>query len=360
MQKQTHIDTRKKVLFFLPSTTGGAERMTVNIAKMLPKERYEVKFVIVSRTLGTIIDFIPSRYEVLHIPVHNIYCMSTLRMTRAIMKEHADVVFCSLHYLNYRLIIAAKLTGAKVIIRMNMSLSVQNKHNLALIKLTYPYANMIIAQQEEMRQEAINMLNTDESNIISQQNPIDTELIEEKAKAPSPYKQADEQLKYVWVARFSKEKGQDLLVKAFAKVHEKRNMSHLYLIGEYDFTNDYDHSVMSLVLKLKLEEYVHFVGFDNNPYRWVKHSDVFVMPSRLEGLPNSLIEAMYLGKPVVATRCIPIIERIVEEGDNGYTVPSEDIDAMAEAMLKAPHLTDFGLTYHSATKEDFIRLFDEI
>lgn len=352
--------TRKKVLFFLPSTTGGAERMTINIAKMLPANRYEIQFVIVSRTLGTIVDFIPSQYEVVHIPIHNIYCMTTLRMVKVIMKERADIVFSSLHYLNYRLIIAAKITHTKVIVRMNMRLSVQKKHNLALIKLAYPYADMIIAQQEEMRQEALNKLNVNKENITSLQNPLDTELIDEKVKAPSPYNQADGQLKYVWVARFSKEKGQDLLINAFSKVHKKNTQTRLYLVGKYDTSNNFYRRVMDLVSELKLDEVVHFVGFDNNPYRWIMHSDVYVMPSRLEGLPNSLIEAMYLGKPVVATKCIPIIERIVQNGYNGYTIPSEDVDSMADAMLKAPHLTDFKMTYQSATKEDFIKLFDKL
>lgn len=352
---------KKKVLFFLPSTTGGAERMTVNIAKMLPKNRYEVKFVIVSRTLGTIVGFIPEQYEVIQIPVHNIYCMATLRMARVITKEHADIVFSSLHYFNYRLIAAAKLARTKVIVRMNIELGrTKNRQDIRWVKLTYPYADKIIAQQEEMSLDAMRVTGAKESTIVTLHNPIDTNLIDEKSKAPSPYEDNGEQLKYVWAARLSHEKGHDLLVRAFAKVHAQRGDAHLYFVGKCNDNSNFDKKVMALSKQLGVTDSVHFVGFDNNPYKWIKHSDVFVMPSRLEGLPNSLIEAMYLGKPVVATRCIPIIERIVEDGYNGYTIPSEDIDAMTDAMLKAPLLADFKMTYHPATKEDFIKLFDEI
>ena len=70
--------------------------MTVTIAKMLPKERFEVKFVIVHRSLGTIVKFIPEGYEIIHIPVHNIYCAATLRIMRVIRREKPDVVFGSL------------------------------------------------------------------------------------------------------------------------------------------------------------------------------------------------------------------------------------------------------------------------
>lgn len=69
-----------------------------------------------------------------------------------------------------------------------------------------------------------------------------------------------------------------------------------------------------------------------------KNANCFVLPSRVEGLPNSLVDAMFLCRPVVATRCIPMIERMVEEGVNGYTVPVGDIELMADAMIKAINL----------------------
>lgn len=196
--------------------------------------------------------------------------------------------------------------------------------------------------------------------VITLHNPIDMDSIDVKAKVPSPFIHADNQLKYVWVARFSREKGHDLLIKALHLVRKKNSNAHLYLVGKYDQSGAFYQELISLVDSLHLKDYVHFVGFDSNPYRWVKNGDVYVMPSRLEGLPNSLIEAMYLGKPVVATRCIPVIDRIVEDGYNGYVVPSEDVEAMAEAMMKAPELKNFKMTYRPASKEDVVDLFRNI
>ena len=56
--------SKRKVLFFLPPTVGGAERMTVTIAKMLPQDEFEVKFVVVGRSLGDIVKFIPDNYPI--------------------------------------------------------------------------------------------------------------------------------------------------------------------------------------------------------------------------------------------------------------------------------------------------------
>lgn len=84
------------------------------------------------------------------------------------------------------------------------------------------------------------------------------------------------------------------------------------------------------------------------------------MPSRQEGLPNALIEAMYLRRPVVAALCIPIIGRIVKDGYNGYIAESENIISLASCMLKAPGLKHFKMTYQPAPKDSFIKVFMDI
>ena len=66
---------------------------------------------------------------------------------------------------------------------------------------------------------------------------------------------------------------------------------------------------------------------------------------------------MYLGKPVVATKCIPVIERIVQHGYNGILVDTENIEQLAEGMIEALSLKDFKMTYQPATKQDIVPLF---
>ena len=350
---------KRKVLFFLPSNTGGAQRMTITIAKMLPKERYEVKFVIVHRSLGTIVNFIPSEYEIIQIPVHNIYCAGTIRIMRVIKREKPEVVFGSLLYLNARLIVAAKLCGCKSIVRNNIDISrSKSKISRLLVKATYRWANMVIAQQEEMHDEIIAYTGISENRVVTLHNPIDKEYIDKKAMAESPYTDDGNCIRYVWVGRFSIEKGQDLVIKAIEIVKSTISNAHLYLVGQYDKDSAYCKRIFQYVESHQLFDIVHFVGFDTNPYRWVKYCHCYVMPSRLEGLPNSLIDAMYLGKPVVATHCIPMIERIVRNGFNGILVETENVDSIAKGMIEALQLKNFSMTYKSATNEDFVRLFD--
>ena len=353
---------RRKVLFFLPPTVGGAERMTLTIAKMLPQDEFDVKFVVVGRTLGDIVKFIPSDYPVCLIQLKRIWYGGTIKIWNMVRKEKPDIVFSSLLYLNVRLILSAKLCGVKVIVRNNIDLSrTTGKINIPLVRLTYKWADKVIAQQEEMHDEIISYTRVPAEKVVTMHNPIDVDYIEECLKAGNPYPQgAQSQYKYLWVARFSPQKGQDLIVRAFEMVHRDNSNAHLYLLGKYDEGDTFFKSIRDFVESKKIQEHVHFVGYDSNPYRWLKHSDCYVMPSRFEGLPNSLIDAMYLGKPVVATKCIPVIERMVKDGYNGIVVESENIEALAEGMKNAPSLKDFEMTYHPATCKDFISLFRNI
>lgn len=349
---------KKKALFFLPSSVGGAERMTITYAKMLPLDEFDVKFVIVHRTLGSIVDFIPKDYKIIHIPVHNIYCLGTFRIFNVIRKEKPHIVFSSLLYLNARLIVAAKLYGCKVIVRNNIDLS-KTKSRIVpfLIKHTYGWADTVIAQQEEMRKEILEFTDLSEQKVVTINNPIDVEFIQKKKLEQSPFKNSSCQVNFVCVGRFCSSKGQDLIIRAFELVKKTCQNAHLYLVGKFDMNLSYDKNVHDFIEKHHLKDCIHCVGFQKNPYVWVTNCDCYVMPSRSEGLPNALIDAMYLGKPVVATKCIPVIERIVQHGYNGILVDTENIEQLAKGMIEALSLKDFKMTYQPATRQDIVPLF---
>ena len=70
----------------------------------------------------------------------------------------------------------------------------------------------------------------------------------------------------------------------------------------------------ALQKQLGLEDTVSFVGLRVNPYPWMKYADALLLTSRYEGLPNTALEAMALGKPVVATDCCGAFEEIIATG----------------------------------------------
>lgn len=332
--------------------------MTVTIAKMLPRDEFEVKFVVVGRSLGDIAKFIPSEYDTMLLRIRGSWDFCTIRIACHIRKEKPHAAFASLMALNARVIWASMLFGVKSIVRNNIDFFYALPKNRRYAKLSYRWADFVIAQQEEMRQGIINVTHTNPQKVVTLQNPIDTTLIDGESKALSPYNKDDNSIKFVCTSRVLHSKGQDSLIRAFNIVHHAIPYSNLYMVGKYNETDIYYQELIQYISSNKLADCVSLPGFDDNPYRWVANADCYVMPSRKEGLPNSLIDAMYLGKPVVATTCVPIVSRIVKDGYNGILVTPEDVGAMAEAMQKAIHLKDFAMTYIPASKEDFIRLFE--
>ena len=101
-------------------------------------------------------------------------------------------------------------------------------------------------------------------------------------------------------------------------------------------------SLLNLRKKLNLEKNVHFLGFQSNPYRFFYFSDLFVLSSRREGLPNAVLENLYLKKPIVATQCIPYLSTLINHGKNGYIVPTENPKSLASAILNFENLTEQG------------------
>lgn len=345
----------KKILLFIPASTGGAERVTIIIAKMLKQAGFIPKLVIVDHKRGDIENFIPADIEIdflrcSHIP------FSLPGLLRYIRKEKPYKTFCSLGHLTPFVILASRLNRVPVIIRNDLSLKDEYLYALLLRKITYPMAQWNISQTDEMRDDYIKILKLNPQKSVVLQNPVDKDQISQKLLgATSPYPEDNKQINYLWVGRFHYNKGQDVLAKAFLKVCTEKENAHLYFVGNYNEDDEFFINVKNSIKDIAYR--VHFIGFDSNPYRWMKYADCFVLPSRKEGLPNSLLEAMYLGRPAVAARCLPVIDRIVDEGKNGYVVPVDDDEAMAEAMIKALSLKDCNLSFQSAKDNQYVELF---
>ncbi|MBD5631748.1 MAG: glycosyltransferase [Clostridia bacterium] len=351
---------KKRILFFLHNGVGGAERMTINIAKLLPSDEYEVIICKVNVPYiiqnGRIDDFIPRGFK-----LTNIFWYTQLGFLRQIyttLKRYKpNIVFSSFMAYNQRLLLFKPLfKDIRFIIRNDNYLFTINKIKGMLMRFSYRNADSIIAQTLEMKRE-LNDLGIDSDKIEVLQNFIDEEIITEKSSITSPYPN-DSMIRFVAVGRLAYQKGFDVLIKAFKIINTKQPNSELYIIGSIDGESKAVYSnLIGLVETLNLEDKVIFTGYTDNPYKYIKNASVFVLSSRYEGLPNVLIESQFLNVPAAATTCIPIISRIITNGVNGFLADNENPESLAQAMLSASKLQNIKPTYQSAKKEDFINLF---
>lgn len=351
---------KKKILFFLQDGVGGAERISVLLGKSLPKEQYDVTFCLVERGSETSIrDFIPTGYRIIAVP--NIGPLKMMwQLFNVIRKEHPHVVFSSVMYLNTKILPFHEVfPSIRFVVRCENYLYTFNKKQHRRIRLTYRKADAIIAQTQEMADELIEQMNIGKDKVFVMQNPVDTKLIDRLVKeGGNPYPNNGKK-HFVASGRFAYQKGFDMLLKAFIKVHQQRQDVDLYIIGDYNYDDGKIHSELTKLSKEDgVEGLVHCVGYQKNPYPYIKFADSFVLSSRWEGLPNVLIEALYLGTPVAAFKCIPVVERIVENGVSGYLASKEKVEELATAMLNALLLGRITSSYKSSDIGDFVRVLN--
>jgi glycosyltransferase involved in cell wall biosynthesis len=134
----------------------------------------------------------------------------------------------------------------------------------------------------------------------------------------------------VFVGNLSQQpyKGIDILLKAWKSVKAADAGATLILLGGGDATD-----LKALCAELGIADRVMFKGAVKNVEDYLLAASLFVLPSRIEGMSNSLLEAMALGLPVVSTD-ISGSEDLIQTGENGLLVPKEDPVALSEAILR--------------------------
>ncbi|MFC2081634.1 glycosyltransferase family 4 protein [Candidatus Bipolaricaulota bacterium] len=146
-----------------------------------------------------------------------------------------------------------------------------------------------------------------------------------------------------FIGRIVREKGVIELVRAMQLVLKQQPEALLLIVGE-TLGSDRDRGTRH-ALRQQIEEHgmadkVRFTGFRDDAARLIGGMDVFVLPSHREGLPQSILEAMASGVPVVATDIRGCREEVVD-GETGFLVPVNDPDALAHAIERI--LTDASL-----------------
>jgi glycosyltransferase involved in cell wall biosynthesis len=130
------------------------------------------------------------------------------------------------------------------------------------------------------------------------------------------------------LGRLSWEKGYDLLINAFARIAGDHPQWRLEIWGKGSDREKLE----AYVAKLGVADRVLLCGFNPNNDEVLARADLYVQPSRREGFPNALCEAMASGLPVVAFDCSPGVRMIVRHGVDGVLVPKGEAGSMSRAL----------------------------
>jgi glycosyltransferase involved in cell wall biosynthesis len=140
----------------------------------------------------------------------------------------------------------------------------------------------------------------------------------------------------LFVGRLDYMKGVDILLKSIASSHTGDNQISCCIVGDGPFKK----TLQQLACELDIADKVTFAGACTNVLPYLQKASCFVLPSRSEGMPNVLLEAMACGLPIIATS-VGGIPDIITDGRNGLLIPPDDVPALSLALANV--LTDHDL-----------------
>ena len=196
-----------------------------------------------------------------------------------------------------------------------------------MYKILYSRATCIVAQCAEMKADIIETLSLDKDKIVYIYNPVDLEEIKSLKIEFNPFKK--ENINIVAIGRLAYQKGFDNLIDAFQLVSKQIANAHLIILGDGPLKNDLTKRVIDQQLVGKVE----FLNFQENPYPYLFFSDMYVLSSRWEGFPNTMLEALACETKIVSTDCKSGPKEILGENEYGFLVKENSPELLAEAII---------------------------
>lgn len=329
-----------KVLFVLPRmVSGGVERVTLSLAREFREDGIDCSLAL-RKAHGELLDEAQSL-----MPVHELaaggmqqFIPALTRLLRDLQPSHVITAFNDISLLTLialkqakssaRLVHGIHNTHAIIAARPNFTGKARHYVENRMAAFVYARADALVAVSEGIRQEAIHDFGVASARVSTIYNPvvsaadIRTGRHDDKAESRT--------VKLVSIGRLTHQKGYDVLIQAMAFVATDRPWQlEIYGNGEDQ------EALAGLIKQQGLQERIRLCGYTADPFSSMAAADIFVFPSRYEGLGIVLVEAMACGLQIVASDCPHGPAEILKDGQLGLLVPPENPRALAEALVSA-------------------------
>ncbi len=276
-------------------------------------------------------DVVGERYSIekYKLPFRFSYDPSTISSLTSLVKRNGINIIIPTKKRDYVIAgIVARLTGAQNILRLGIVRALGNNPYKYLVYNRM--ADGIIVNARPIKNELLKSPFMQNQKIRVIYNGLDIDALDLQLTKKS---MDDKPFPFIisTVGRVSRRKGVDIIIKVFAEFLRKIDTKEagLIIVGGGDRFDTFK----KLVDDLGISEQVIFTGFVENPYLYVRMSDVYITVSQNEGISNALLEAMYLEKAVVTSRAGGVEEGIVDS-HNGLLLESRDIESGADRLVQ--------------------------
>ena len=345
---------KKKLLFVVHTLQiGGAEKILVNILKYISKRKYDIT-VLALVDDGVFVDEVKNIEGVTYKYVFKSYFKKARANKESKFHKIATNIMSSIwkRYLKklkynsrelYEKYVDEKYDVEIAFLEGKVSKFVSSSNNKDSRKIAWIHTDInigtnsifiddddekncyntfdkVVCVSREVRNRFIQKTGRD-NNVLVQINPVDCLDILEKAKEELTIKKNNDVPVVCTVGRLVQVKGYDRLLEVHKRLIDEGIMHELWIVGdgvERKKLEDY-------IRKNKLEKSARLMGYSNNPYKYVKNSDIFVCASRIEGLSTVIVEATILEKVIVSTDCPGAKEILGDDNECGMVVENDAV-----------------------------------
>ncbi|WP_299615517.1 glycosyltransferase [Pelagibius sp.] len=312
---------------------GGTQRVVCNLANGWSRQGYRVRVLLMSTNRSNAIDLDPAieqEFLIYRPPSWTIFHLAGLyrtscwlwKLRRYIRRSKAPVVVSFIRPTNAKVLLACLgLLGRRLVVceRNDPARQFIPPPWGPVSRWLYRTADVVTANSKGVLKTLTDFVPNRKlayvPNILTP--PSETDL---KLEAPT----------ILAVGRIVPQKALDVLFKAFAAARSDLGDWRIVILGEGPSKTD----LIALAEKLSIDDRIDWPGHVAEPYAYYRASAIFALPSRYEGMPNALLEAMSCGLPVIVSDASPGPLEVVEDERSGLVVPCDDVEATAAALRR--------------------------
>ena len=303
----------KKILFIVPSLKmgGGVERIASSLAKEL-RDKYSIS-ILTFYAFSNSYNIANINIDTMNEDIRNgifskIYkIFNRARKIKSKTKErNADMIISFMEEANFSAIIAKVLlkNKATLIISSHCNPYLHSSFYRVLMRFLYKKADKIITVSSGVKKIFVKKLKMADEKIKTIHNFVDIELIKEASNASLDEQHREfflnnNSFKFISLGRLSKEKNYISTINAFSLIKNKHPKAKLFIIGEGPQKKELE----NIISNLNMQNDIFLLGFQSNPFKFLRHADCFVFNSISEGFGLAIAEALALQLPIISSDC---------------------------------------------------------
>ena len=322
---------QNQIIYFFPDLQiGGVEKNFFLISKYL-STFFKQNFLITSNKIDNKIDGKIKLIKVSkfwsYINRRLLFIVCTLKLFLVCLKTNKTIIFSFQG--NFYAIIISILLKKKIIIRSNLSPQGWGSSSLKIkvFKFLLSKVDLIIVNSDDFRKEMKKIFNVNPMTIY---NPINKNEIAKLSVYKKKIKFFEKKtINLINVGRLVDQKNQIEILLSLIKLKSLIKNYRLLIVGYGPEKN----SLEKFINRNKLKKFVKIV-FTKNPYKYINMSDVFILSSKYEGLPNVLQEAAYLNKYIISSNCKTGPKEIIKKYTYGELYKAGSINELSSKLKK--------------------------